>query len=97
MVALFAPNTGYQGPHFRPFDGWEIPHRRSAIAEVYPPLWNRSYARADRTSDQHDAYTVASWLKETDCRGLMTKFLNPALPLAESAVAQVEGWIFGVM
>jgi len=83
--------------HFWPFDGWEIPHARSAIAEVYPSLWNRSYAREDRTTDQHDAYTVASWLKETDCNGLMTKFLIPTLSPNERAVAMVEGWILGVM
>ncbi|MGD9216285.1 MAG: hypothetical protein PVJ84_15825 [Desulfobacteraceae bacterium] len=82
---------------FWPFDGWQIPHGRSAVAEVYPSLWNRSYAREGRTSDQHDAYTVASWLKETDCRGHMTKFLNPDLSPGERAVAQVEGWILGVM
>ena len=25
--------------HFWPFDGWDIPAGRSAIAEVYPALW----------------------------------------------------------
>jgi hypothetical protein len=55
--------------HFWPFDGWEIPPRRSAIAEVYPALWNRSYAREERTSDQHDAYSVAAWLSRADRDG----------------------------
>jgi hypothetical protein len=41
--------------HFWPFDGWEIPAGRSAVTEVYPALWSRSFARADRTRDQHDA------------------------------------------
>jgi hypothetical protein len=27
--------------HFGPFDGWEIPTGRSAMAEVYPSLWSR--------------------------------------------------------
>jgi hypothetical protein len=82
---------------FWPFDGWQLPHGCSAVAEVYPSLWNRSYAREGRTSDQHDAYTVASWLKETDCRGHMTQFLTPDLSPGERAVAQVEGLILGVM
>lgn len=42
--------------HFWPFDGWEIPAGRSAIAEVYPALWSRSFAREGRDGDQHDAY-----------------------------------------
>ena len=41
--------------HFWPFDGWEIPPGRSAVAEVYPSLWSRSFAREGRSSDQHDA------------------------------------------
>jgi hypothetical protein len=37
--------------HFWPFDGWDIPAGRSAIAEVYPALWSRGFARQDRTGD----------------------------------------------
>jgi hypothetical protein len=48
--------------HFWPFDGWEIPAGRSAIAEVYPASWSRSFANGDRTGDQHDAYSIAAWL-----------------------------------
>ena len=36
--------------HFWPFDGWDIPAGRSAVAEVYPALWSRSFAREDRTA-----------------------------------------------
>jgi hypothetical protein len=45
--------------HFWPFDGWAIPAGRSAIAEVYPALWSRGFARGDRTGDQHDAHSIA--------------------------------------
>jgi hypothetical protein len=31
--------------NFWPFDGWEIPPERSALVEVYPSLWNRSFPR----------------------------------------------------
>jgi hypothetical protein len=82
--------------HFWPFDGWEIPPRRSAIAEVYPALWNRSYAREERTSDQHDAYSVAAWLSRADRDGSLSAFLKPSLTPAERTVAMVEGWILGV-
>jgi hypothetical protein len=81
--------------HFWPFDGWEIPPRRSAIAEVYPALWNRSYAREERTSDQHDAYSVAAWLSRADRDGSLSAFLKPSLTPAERTVAMVEGWILG--
>jgi hypothetical protein len=52
--------------HFWPFDGWDIPAGRSAIAEVYPRLWSRSFAPENRTSDQHDAYSIAAWLRRAD-------------------------------
>jgi hypothetical protein len=37
--------------HFRPFDGWDIPAGRSAIAEVYPALWSRGFANEGRAGD----------------------------------------------
>jgi hypothetical protein len=51
-----------QRVHFWPFDGWDIPAGRSVIAEVYPALWGRCFAREDRNSDQHDAYCIAACL-----------------------------------
>jgi hypothetical protein len=47
--------------HFWPFHGWAVPAGRSAIAEVYPALWSRSFAREARTGDQHDPYCIAAW------------------------------------
>ena len=83
--------------HFWPFDGWEIPPDRSAIVEVYPSLWSRSFSREDRNQDQHDAYSVATWLRQTDIDGSLSRFLLPSLAPAERTLAQVEGWILGVM
>src|SRR5260370_11909079 len=51
-----------QRVHFWPFDGWDIPAGRSAIAEVYPALWSRKFAKEGRTGDQHDAYSIAACL-----------------------------------
>ena len=82
--------------HFWPFDGWEIPAARSTIAEVYPSLWSRGFAREDRTLDQHDAYCIAMWLARADRDGSLAALLRPELTPADSAVARVEGWILGV-
>lgn len=85
------------GIHFWPFDGWDIPCGKSAIVEVYPSLWSKGFARADRTQDQHDAYSVAAWLRQIDLGGTLPTYLRPSLTGAERAVAQVEGWILGIM
>jgi hypothetical protein len=82
--------------HFWPFDGWEITVGRSAVAEVYPALWSRSFAREGRTGDQHDAYCIAAWLSRADRNGSLAAFLKPELTPPERTVAQVEGWILGV-
>jgi hypothetical protein len=80
---------------FWPFDGWEL-SGRSVVAEVYPRLWSRSFAQIDRTPDQHDAYSIAEWLRRTDMSGEIAAFFEPALSERERAVADVEGWILGV-
>ena len=82
--------------HFWPFDGWDIPAGRSAIAEVYPALWSRGFANEGRTGDQHDAFSIAAWLSRANRDGSLTAFLNPDLSPPERMLAQVEGWIFGV-
>ena len=82
--------------HFWPFDGWTIPVGRSALAEVYPALWSRSFAAEGRTPDQHDAYSSAAWLTCADRDGSLGTLLKPDLTPPERVVAQVEGWILGV-
>ncbi|MGA8992127.1 MAG: hypothetical protein WB500_17400, partial [Rhodoplanes sp.] len=68
----------------------------SAIAEVYPALWSRSFAKEGRTGDQHDGYCIAAWMSRADRNGSLAAFLKPDLTPQESEVAQVEGWIWGV-
>jgi hypothetical protein len=82
--------------HFWPFDGWDIPAGRSAIVEVYPALWSRSFANEGRTRDQHDAFSVAAWLSRADRDGRFAALMNPDLSPPERTLAQVEGWILGV-
>jgi hypothetical protein len=82
--------------HFWPFDGWDVPAGRSAIAEIYPSLWSQSFDRQDRCADQHDAYCVAAWLSRADRDGRLAPLLNPDLTASERTIARVEGWILGV-
>ncbi|MBI5854362.1 MAG: hypothetical protein HZB35_03870 [Nitrospirae bacterium] len=82
--------------HFWPFDGWEIPAGFSVVAEVYPSLWSRSFASEGRTADQHDAYSVAEWMRRADRDGSLADFFNPGLTPDERPVARIEGWILGV-
>jgi hypothetical protein len=56
--------------HFWPFDGWRIPGGRSAVVEVYPALWSREFSREDRDPHQHDAYSIAAWMRRVDDNGL---------------------------
>ena len=81
--------------HFWPFDGWDIPEGRSTVVEAYPALWSRGFARAERTGDQHDAYSIAAWLSSADRGGNLADSLMPSLTSSERTVAQVEGWILG--
>jgi hypothetical protein len=85
-----------EGVHFWPFDGCEIPPGRSAVAEVYPSLSNRGFAREGRSADQHYAYSVAAWLRRADLDGSLAYFLDPSLTAAERTAARIEGWILGV-
>lgn len=82
--------------HFWPFDGWNIPAGRSAVVEVYPVLWSRSFSPEERNADQHDAYSVAAWMRRADLDGSLAEFFEPNLTPAERQVAQVEGWILGL-
>jgi hypothetical protein len=82
--------------HFWPFDGWTPPPGISVIAEVYPALWSRSYPPEDRNGHQHDAYSVARWMRERDASGELSARLEPAMNPAVQGVAELEGWILGV-
>lgn len=82
--------------HFWPFDGWDVPAGRSVVVEVYPSLWRHLFPREDRNGDQHDAYGVAAWLRQSDLDGSLSDYLSPNLTASERTVAGVEGWILGV-
>jgi hypothetical protein len=83
--------------HFWPFDGWEIPSGRSVVAEVYPSIWMHRFAKDGRNGDQHAAFAVAAWFQRADLNGWLARYFDPPLSEDERAVAQVEGWILGVV
>ena len=82
--------------HFWPFDGWHPGRQCHVLAEVYPRLCSGRYPTEGRTADQHDAYSVAAWLRETDAAGELAALLEPPLSAAERDTAQIEGWVLGV-
>jgi hypothetical protein len=82
--------------HFWPFEGWAPPPGRSVIAEVYPALWSKVFPTEDRDSHQHDAYSVARWMQQTDTADALPAFFNPQLRPAERTLAGLEGWILGL-
>jgi len=85
-----------QSLHFWPFDGWALPANRCAILEAYPAIYKQDYPVQERTPDQHDAFSVAMWLRDADHDGRLRAALNPSLTTQQRETAQIEGWILGV-
>ncbi len=84
------------GIHFWPFDGFEIDEGKSVIAEVYPSIFRNRYNREERSSDEHDAYSISKWLSDRDRKHKLQKYFETHLPKSEKKVAQREGWILGI-
>lgn len=82
--------------HVWPFDGWEPPAGKLVVAEVYPSIVRRRYARDQRTADEHDGYGVAMWMADMAGRGVLGGYFSPPLTPVEMEVASCEGWILGV-
>ena len=84
------------GVHFWPFDGWTPPAGRSVIAEAYPALCSRLFPIEKRNPHQHDAYSVARWMQESDANQTLSAYFHPELRPEERKLAQLEGWILGL-
>ena len=84
------------GVQIWPFDGWRPDPARSVIAEVYPSIFRKRYARDDRSPDEQDAYAVARWLSESAALGSLSRYFDPPLSPQERQIAEKEGWILGV-
>ena len=83
--------------HFWPFDGWEMPSGKSVIFEAYPALWSKSFPTDNRNTHQHDAWSIAAWLRQADADASLDRFTEPVLTDRERRIADLEGWILGVM
>lgn len=82
--------------HFWPFDGFDVPAGSSVLVEAYPALYKRRYPKQDRSADEHDAWSIAAWLRDADQRGILDRYFHPPLTLPEQKRARLEGWILGV-
>jgi hypothetical protein len=67
------------------------------IAEAYPALYKRRFPRDDRSPDEHDAWSIAAWLQETDRRDTLEQYFEPSLTLPERKCVELEGCILGVL
>jgi hypothetical protein len=83
--------------HFWPFDGWQIQSGASVIVEVFPSVFRNRYPRQDRTVDQQDAYAVSRWLAECDKDEFLQRYLDPPLTNLQREIADLEGWILGIL
>jgi hypothetical protein len=83
-------------PHFWPFDGFDIPPKKSVVVEIFPSIFRKRYPKRYKTNDEHDAMCVAQWLKDMDSRGMLDTYFNPPLTDEELEVAKLEGWILGI-
>ncbi len=82
--------------HFWPFDGWDVRPGQSAVVEVFPALWSRSFLTEGRAPHEHDAYSIARWMRDADCNGSLTGYFQPPLGPVERNRARIEGWILGI-
>ena len=79
------------------FDSHRVTVGKSVIAEAYPALYKRRFPRDDRSPDEHDAWSIAAWLQETDRRDTLEQYLEPSLTLPERKCVELEGCILGVL
>ena len=85
------------GAHFWPFDGFTVPPGKAVLVEAYPALYKDMFpALPGMTSDQHDAFAIASWLRQVDSTGELQAALHPDLDPSMQLLARTEGWILGV-
>ena len=57
--------------------------------------WHERIPKGDRTPDQHDAWSVAEWMRRVDLVDGLTQFFALDLSEDDLAAAAVEGWILG--
>ena len=88
---------GSEELHVWPFDGFEVPEKRSVLAEVRPVDLVRRYPKGGLGKEDQEAYAICAWLQDRDRQDLLEPYFTPPLSASEKAQAQLEGWILGVM
>lgn len=82
------------------FDGYDIVCLQEVAEENfdrYNAAFGPKFQSDDRKTDPPDAYSVARWLTESDERGFLDPYFYPPLTDKERKVADLEGWILGIM
>ena len=92
---LYMRNWCKRPIHCWPFDGWEAPEGKSAVAEVYPSLWTRRFSKAGRDGDEQAAYAVAARLQRADRNGSLGSYFNPPLTPEGREIANVGAGLSG--
>jgi len=59
--------------HFWPFDGWDVPAGAIGGGRGLSLAVERGFPREDRNPHQHDAYSIAAWLRRADLDGDLAK------------------------
>ena len=62
-----------------------------------PSALESELCQGSRDSHQHDAYSIAAWMRQADSNGSLATFASPPLSEEDRLSAQIEGWILGVM
>ncbi len=83
--------------HVWPFDGFEVPARRSVLAEVHAGHLLLRYPRPEGSEEERQAAAICAWLQDRDRQDLLAPYFSPPLTEAEQGQARLEGWILGVM
>jgi hypothetical protein len=99
LSSMLRTTTSHEGPASRLTASTTSSHRAHPalntstlrLLVILALVWSRSFTRAHRTGDQHDAYSIAAWLSRADRDGSLAAFLKPKLTPAECAVAIRSG------
>ena len=97
LAWLLYLRSGCKRPiYFWPFDGWEVPQAKSVVGEVYPALWMRRLERDGRGMNMPHTQRRRGCNAPTRNGSLGSYFNSPLTP-KEREVADVEGWILGLV
>jgi hypothetical protein len=59
-------------------------------------LRGAGFPREERDHAQHDAYSVAAWMRHAADTNCLAPFFHPDLEKSDRKAAEIEGWMLGV-